>query len=78
MTMKPSGPTLVSRRQLLKIGAGAAAGIVGMSRTSYVAAALPQTMIFTCHSAGSGNIIATTLSDALQKKNPTRIRVTPA
>ena len=75
---KSSCTTSGSRRQVLRIGAGAAVGLAGLPRAADAAPALPQTMIFTCHSTGSGNLIATTLSDALQKANPTRIRVTPA
>lgn len=69
--------TNASRRQLLKVGAGAAA-LTSLPRIGHAAPALPQAMIFTCHSTGSGNVMAMALADALQKKNTTRIRVTPA
>lgn len=66
-----------SRRRLLKLGAGAAA-LTGLPRIGRAAAVLPQSLIFTCHSTGSGNVMAMALADALQKTNSTRIRVTPA
>lgn len=72
-----SDRTNASRRRLLKVGAGAAA-LTSLPRIGHSAPALPQAMIFTCHSTGSGNVMAMALADALQKKNTTRIRVTPA
>jgi len=76
---KVPDPADASRRQMLKLGVGAIAGIAGVPRLATATPTLPQTMVFTCHSTGSGNIIATVLADAVQKKEPTtRIRVTPA
>ncbi|MBN9428532.1 MAG: TAXI family TRAP transporter solute-binding subunit [Burkholderiales bacterium] len=50
----------------------------GMPTIARASSGLPGTLIFTSHGAGSGNILATIVADALQKHASNRIRVTPA
>lgn len=78
--MKNTGnKSKINRRKILAYGGATIASMSMAPRLSFGATAtLADTMVFMCHSTGSGNIIATVLSDALQKKNATRIRVTPA
>lgn len=74
----------VSRRNVLKLGGlgvASAAGVAGAVFTPHVSKAatgMADTLIFKCHGAGSGNIIATAIADALQKTTSARIRISPA
>lgn len=68
----------ISRRGLMKAGGAGVAGLVFAPYVSRASAGMADTLIFKCHGTGSGNIIATAISDAVQKTTTTRIRVSPA
>jgi hypothetical protein len=68
----------ISRRDLIRIGGVGIAGAVFAPHVARASTGMADTLIFKCHGTGSGNIIATAISDALQKTTPVRIRVSPA